>query len=171
MRSRYLLEINSLEDLEDLIEVNFLALNTMPPEEQAVGLRSSLASHRGQLLQRLGRHEEGLMWLKKSYTIRSHDKPFNPRESAFAADNAATGIATTNDFPEALKWYERARDHYLEWSNKQDSRRGELTPTVMINLGACLLYCGQIKQGRELLDKALAQVESTQPYNWARAAG
>jgi tetratricopeptide (TPR) repeat protein len=165
------LEINSLDDLADLIEVNTMALNAMPPEEQSISLQGSLTSHRGQLLLRLGKPEEGVKWLKKSYEIRSYDVPFNPRESAWAANNAATGIATLNNFAEALQWYSLARDHYLEWSNKQEENRGELSPTIMIEMGICLLWSGQPQQAKELLDGALVQIESTKPYNWARAAG
>ncbi|KAL2165951.1 hypothetical protein VTG60DRAFT_3571 [Thermothelomyces hinnuleus] len=50
------------------------------------------------------RPEEGIVWLKKSYEIQSRDIPFNPRESAFAADNAASGFATLNNFKEADAW-------------------------------------------------------------------
>ncbi|PVH86783.1 NB-ARC and TPR domain protein [Cadophora sp. DSE1049] len=155
---RYLLEINSLDDLADLIEVNTMALNTLPPEDQAISLQGSLTPHRGQLLLRLGKPEEGVQLLEKSYEIRSHNVPFSPRESAWAANNVATGMATLNDFTEALEWYERSRGHYLEWSNQQENK-GELSPTIMIEMGLCLVY------------SALRQIEYTNPYNWARAAG
>ncbi len=148
-----------------------MALNTLPPEDQAISLQGSLTSHRGQLLLRLGKPEEGVQWLKKSYEIRSHDIPFSPRESAWAANNAATGIATLNNFTEALEWYERSRGHYLEWPNQQEENKGELSPTIMIEMGLCLVWSGQPQAAQELLSSALRQIESTNPYNWARAAG
>lgn len=85
---RYLLEINSLDDLADLIEVNTMALNALPLKYQAIR-QSSITSHRGQLLLRLGKPEEGVQCLEKLYEIRSHDVPFNARESAWAANNVA----------------------------------------------------------------------------------
>jgi hypothetical protein len=109
INDRYLLEINTYTELEDLIQVNTMALGTLPQEEQIIGLQGSLTSHTGQLLIRLGKPFEGVEWLKKSYEIRTHDVPFNPRESAWAAENAANGIATLNDFAEAIRWYELAR--------------------------------------------------------------
>jgi hypothetical protein len=54
MMGSYLLEINSHVDLEDLIEVNTLALTTLPKEEQTVSPQGSLTSHKGQLLVFIG---------------------------------------------------------------------------------------------------------------------
>lgn len=166
----YLLELNSYEELEDLADVNTLALSTLPKEQQTVALQGSLTSHKGQLLVRLGKAEKGVVWLKKSYEIRKGDVPFNPRESAWAADNAATGIASLNQFSVATKWHERARDHFQEWSNQQTERRGEWPAEIMNSMGLGLVWSGKTQEARELMDGALQQVETTEPYNWAVAA-
>ena len=55
--NRYLLEINAYPELEDLIQVNTLALSNLAQEDQTIGIRGSFTSHRGQLLVRL----EGLL--------------------------------------------------------------------------------------------------------------
>lgn len=167
---RYLLELNSYEDLEDLAKVNSLAMSTLPEEEQIVSLQGSLTSHRGQLLVRLGKGVEGVEWLKKSYEIRSHDVPFHPRESAWAADNAATGIATLNKFEEAMEWYEKARDHFLEWSNTQTQGKGEWPAVLKTSMGRGLFWSGNVSEARALTLKSLKQVESAEPFNWALAA-
>ncbi|KAK1771978.1 hypothetical protein QBC33DRAFT_616154 [Phialemonium atrogriseum] len=44
---RYLLELNSYEELADLIEINTMALSTLPEQQQTIGLQGSLTSHRG----------------------------------------------------------------------------------------------------------------------------
>ncbi|OTA54814.1 Tetratricopeptide-like helical [Hypoxylon sp. EC38] len=167
---RYLLEINSHDELAGLIEINTIALNTLSKEEQTVSLQGSLTSHKGQLLVRLGNAAQGVEWLKKSYEIRSHDQPFNPRESSWAADNAATGIATLNNFAEAMKWHKLARDHFQEWSNKQVEHKGEWPAIIKNSMGLSLVWSGESKRARDLMNMALAQVESTEPYNWAVAA-
>ena len=167
---RYLLEINAYEDLEDLIEVNRMALEALPPEEQIIGLQGSLTSHTGQMLVRLGKPEEGVQWLRKSYEIRSHDKPFNPRESAWAAENAGNGIATLNEFAEAIEWLERARDHWLEWSNTQTTEKGEWPACIKKSLGMTLVWAGYSARARHITTLAMQQIESTKPYNWAMAA-
>ena len=107
--NRYLLEINAYPELQDLIEVNTLAFSTLAQGDQTIGIRESLTSYRGQLLVRLGRVSEGVEWLKKSYNVRARDIPFNPRELAWAAENAGNGIATINSFSEAIEWHELAR--------------------------------------------------------------
>ncbi|KAI0817305.1 Tetratricopeptide-like helical [Xylaria sp. FL0064] len=156
---RYLLELNSYDELADLLEVNRLAINTLPKMEQTVGLQGSLTSHQGQLLVRLGKAEEGVKWLKESYNIRRGDVPFNPRESSWAADNTATGLATLNRFAEATQWHERARDHFKEWSNQQTDRKGEWLVEIMNSMGLGLVWSGKAKPARELMDGALLQVE------------
>ena len=170
MDDRYLLEINSYTELEDLIQINSMALNTLPKEEQTIGLQGSLTSHTGQLYVRLGRPAEGVEWLKKSYEIRSQDVPFNPRESAWAAENAANGIASLNEFDKAIQWLERAHDHWLEWSNEQSVLRGAYPATLKKSIGRILVWAGQFERARAICDQAIQEIESTEPYNWAMAA-
>jgi hypothetical protein len=166
----YLLEINAYTELQDLIEVNTVALSTLPKEDQSIALQGSLTSHTGQLLVIIGKPSEGVEWLKKSYEIRSHDVPFNLRESAWAAGNAANGIASLNNFPEAVQWQELARDHWLEWSNKQDIDRGAWPADLQRGMGMTLIWSGQSQQARDVSTLAIRQIESTEPYNWAMAA-
>jgi hypothetical protein len=167
-RGRYLIELNSYDELEDLLDVNALAFDTLPEEEQTVGLQGPLTSHRGQMLVRQGKADEGVPWLKKSYAIRSRDN--NPRELAWAAENAAEGIASANNFTESIRWQEQARDIYQEWSNKQTERRGEWPAFIMYSMGLGLIWSGQSKRARHLMNEASEQVESTEPYNWPVAA-
>jgi hypothetical protein len=96
--------------------------------------------------------------------------PFHPRESAWAAENGATGFATLNNFDEAMEWYNRTRDHLLEWSNQQADRKGHCPATIMRSMGMGLIWSGWPKEAREVLNWALEQAESTEPYNWAVAA-
>lgn len=61
------------------MDVNTMALESLPESQRLAGLQGSLTSHKGQVLCRLGSPEKGVVWLKKSYEIRSHDVPFSPR--------------------------------------------------------------------------------------------
>ncbi|KAL9044436.1 MAG: hypothetical protein Q9214_002424, partial [Letrouitia sp. 1 TL-2023] len=106
----------------------------------------------------------------KSYEIRSHDVPFNPRESAWAAENAANGIASLNEFDEAIRWQERARDHWLEWSNKRSVLRVTYPAMIKKSIAMILAWAGQSKRARTICDQAIQQLDSTEPYNWATAA-
>ncbi|KAI1737183.1 hypothetical protein F4680DRAFT_460693 [Xylaria scruposa] len=167
---RYLLEINAYTDLEDLIEINTMALETLNLENRTIALQGSLTSHRGQLLVRLGKPQAGVNWLRRSYDIRSHDVPFNDRESAWAAENLANGIATLNQFPEAIEWYERARNHWQTWSNQQAVGTGEWPACIKKSMGMALVWSGDPVRARSVAKMALDQIESTEPYNWAMAA-
>lgn len=170
MDDRYLLEINAYTELDDLIQVNRIVLSSLPKEEQTIGLQGSLTSHTGQLLVRLGKPAEGVEWLRKSYEIRSHDVPFNPRESAWAAENAANGIASLNEFDEAIRWQELAHEHWLEWSDKQSVSRGAYPACLKKSIPMILAWAGQSKRARAICDQAIQQIDSTEPYNWAMAA-
>ena len=160
----YLLEINAYTELQGVIEVNTIALSTLPREDQSIALQGSLNSHPGQLLVIIDKPAEGVKWLKQSYEISSHDVPFNLRESAWAAGNAANGIASLNDFAEAIKWQELARDHWLEWSNKQDTGRGAWTADLQRGMGMTLIWSGQLQPVREVSTLPIQQIESTEPY-------
>ncbi|KAG8161020.1 hypothetical protein KVR01_009284 [Diaporthe batatas] len=167
--SRYLLEINAYSELEDLIQVNTTALGTLSEVDRTINLQGSLTSHRGQLLVRLGSPHEGVNWLRKSYKVRSQLKPLNLRESAWAAENAANGIATINEFPEAVQWHEKARDHWLEWSEK-NGQQGTWPAVLKKSMGTTLIWAGQLENARNVLNQAMEQIETTEPYNWAMAA-
>jgi predicted Zn-dependent protease len=149
------------------MEVNTIALESLPQDQRLVGLQASLTSHKGQVLCRLGNPEEGVVWLKKSYKIRSRDVPFNPRESAFAADNTASGFATLNDFKEADVWYSRAQYHYQEWLEQQPASNGQLAPSLLRSRAEGMIFSGRPKEARELVMQALAQIELAKPFNWA----
>ena len=168
--NRYLLEINAYPELEDLIQVNTCALGSLDHEDQTIGIRGSLTSHKGQLFVRLGRASEGVKWLKESYNVRTRDIPFNPRESAWAAENAGNGVATTNAFSDAIKWHELARDHWLEWSKTNSPDEGVWPAVLKKSMGTTLLWAGQRERARDLIDQAMQQIESTEPYSWAMAA-
>lgn len=166
---RYLIEINAYSELEDLINVNTMALETLSVEDRTVNLQGSLTSHKGQLLVRLGKPLEGVEWLRKSYNIRSQAVPFDPRESSWAAENAANAIATVNEFAEAIRWQESARDHWLEWS-EQNGEPGAWPAVLKKSMGTTLIWANQRERARDVLSQAIAQIEAAEPYNWAMAA-
>lgn len=147
-----------------------MAIGSVPREEQTISLQGSLTSHRGQLNLRFGKTEEGVKWLKKSYEIRSRDVPLKALELAWAADNLAAGLGSINDFTEALKWCEIARDHYLDGTGQQKNGSEESRPTLMINTATNLFRSGQPKKAKALLKEALDQIDSKKPYDWYRAS-
>ncbi|KAH8587882.1 hypothetical protein B0O99DRAFT_694027 [Bisporella sp. PMI_857] len=124
-------------------------MSTLLQCDQTIGLQGSLTSHTGQLLVRLG----------KSYEIPLHDEPFNDWESAWAAENAANGMATLNDFTEAVRWQELARDHWLKWSNRQETQTEEWPACIKKSMGMTLVWGGWPDRARVMVADALDQIE------------
>jgi hypothetical protein len=146
-----------------------MAMKTIPKQAHSVQveLEQELPSHRGQLLARIGRPEEGIKDLEVSYEVIKTDDPAHPRfwiEMAWGAENLANGVATVNDWPRAVKLQEEARDNWL---------KGDPSSWAAIlkkSMGTTLLWAGQLDRARVVLTEGIKQVESTEPYNWATAA-
>ncbi|KAJ8132131.1 hypothetical protein O1611_g1492 [Lasiodiplodia mahajangana] len=166
MCQRYLLELHNHAELQDLVAVNYLAIASLP-QEQAVGLRASLTSHKGQSLVFVGKPEEGMEYLEQSYEIRRDDVPFDPRESAWAASNVAMGLATLNRFEEAIKWYNIAQDHFMGWAKEQTGQEWELPADVTCYGGSIYFWARQIETARTLISEAKRRAEAEQPFSWA----
>jgi tetratricopeptide (TPR) repeat protein len=162
----YLLEVNAFDNALDLIEVNTLAIATMPKQSHTVevNLKGVLASHKGQILARIGRVEEGVKYLKIAYDTLATDEPFDPCNLAWEAENSADGFATLNNFSEAVKWQEKARDLWLEYN------KTEWPAMLKKHMGTALLWAGQRERAREILAEGMKQLTGTEPYYWALAA-
>lgn len=167
---RYLLETNLYKELEDLLEVDEMALKTVPIEEQTNDMPSSITSYKGQLYVRTGKAIEGMKILKKSYDIRAGAVPEDVRETAWALENAGNGIATTNALDEAIIWLERSISTWLRWAETEGPEKGVYPAVLKKSYGMILVWAGQYEKARTVLEEGIQQIESTTPYNWAMAA-
>ncbi len=149
-----------------------MAIDTLPQDNSITHLRGSLTSHLGQRLPRTGEPVKGVEWLRKSYEIRLTDVPLKPRESAWAAGNLADGLGTCNNFPEAIKWHEIARKHWLEWSNAHSSTLGSWPIGFQGGMACTLTWAGSsnAKQAHELILQAKQEIDSTEPFDWGLGA-
>lgn len=169
---RFLIETNNYNDLLDLLEINSMVAATIPPQPLSihVDLEGELASHRGQALVRVGRADEGIPYLQRSYKMFAMDQPRNLREEAWCAENLADGLASTNNFIEAVRFQETARDHWLDWAKDNSEDKTEWPAILKWGMGTNLIWAGQNEQSRSVLVQGLSQLEATKPYNWAMAA-
>jgi uncharacterized protein HemY len=165
-----LLEVNLYKELEDLLEVDQIALDTVPIEEQTNDMPSSITSYKGQLYVRTGKAIEGMEILKKSYGIRARAVPEDVRETAWALENAGNGIATTNALEESLQWQERAIATWLRWAETQSSEKDVYPAVLKKSYGMVLVWAKRYEKARKILEEGIQQIESTKPYNWAMAA-
>jgi tetratricopeptide (TPR) repeat protein len=144
-------------------------ISSLTPAIQAE-LEGNLLSHKGQLLSKLGLGEESVECLKLAYKIFAGYDPYDPREAAWGAENLANGIATINNFPEAVRWQEKAREHWLDYSRDHSADKTEWAAILKKSMGTTLLWAGQRARARDILTEALKQMESETPYNWAMVA-
>lgn len=172
MDHSYLIETNGYNDLLDLLEVNAMAIPTIPPQPSSIqiDLEGELASHSGQALARVGKVEEGVKQLKLSYEIFAKAQPRNLREEAWCAENLADGIASTNNFQEAVRFQEKARELWLAWAEDNSEDKTEWPAVLKWGMGTNLIWAGQNHYSRDILTQGLAQLESVKPYNWAMVA-
>lgn len=172
MDCRYLIETNGYNDLLDLSEVTAMALATIPPQSRdtQIELEGDLASHRGQALERVGGTEEGVQQLKMAYELFATAQPRNLREEAWCAENLADGIASTNNFEEAVRWQERAREHWLDWAKDNSDDKTEWPAILKWGMGTNLIWARQNQDSRDILTHGLNQLEAAKPYNWAMIA-
>ncbi|KAF2722639.1 NB-ARC and TPR domain protein [Polychaeton citri CBS 116435] len=169
---RYLIECNGYNDLLALVEVNHMALQTIPPQPWTVyvDLEGSLASHWGQVLGRTGQAEEGVKHLKVAYDLFCKDDPRNLQEEAWCAENLADGYASTNDFLDALKFQEEARDRWLDWAKDNSKDKTEWPAILKWGMGNNLIWAGRNGEAKDILSQGLDQLEAAEPYNWAMVA-
>ncbi|KAI1114464.1 P-loop containing nucleoside triphosphate hydrolase protein [Nemania sp. NC0429] len=169
---RYLIETNGYNDLLELVEVNALAMPTIPeqPRNIQVDLEGSLASHTGQALGRVGRLHEGVVKLRLAYDLYCTDEPRNLREEAWCAENLADGLASLNKFSEAVAFQEKARDCWLEWARGNSEDKTEWPAILKWGMGNNLVWAGPVSRAQDVLLEGLDQLESAKPYNWAMVA-
>ncbi|EEP78975.1 predicted protein [Uncinocarpus reesii 1704] len=169
---KYLIETNGYNDLLDLLEVNAMAIPTIPPQPKSIqaDIEGDLASHRGQALARVGRAEEGVKELKLSYEIFASSQPRNLREEAWCAESLADGIASMNNYPEAVIFQEKAREHWLEWAKDNSADTTEWPAILKWGMGNNLIWAGENQRSRDILTQGLEQLEGAKPYNWAMVA-
>jgi tetratricopeptide (TPR) repeat protein len=158
------------KELEDLLEVDQMALDTVPIEDQTNDMPSSITSYKGQLYVRTGKAIQGMEILKKSYDIRAGFIPEDIRETAWALENAGNGIATANALDEAITWLERSIATWLRWDETEGPEKGVYPAVLKKSYGMILVWAGHYEKARKLLEEGVQQIESTTPYNWAMAA-
>jgi len=93
----------------------------------------------GQALARVGKFEEAVVQLELSYKIFSIAEPLNLREEAWCAENLADGIASTNNFAEAVRFQEEARDHWLNWAKENSEDKTEWPAILKWGMGTNLI--------------------------------
>ncbi|KAK3348911.1 hypothetical protein B0T25DRAFT_546787 [Lasiosphaeria hispida] len=81
----------------------------------------------------------------------------NQKHLCYISSNLGYTSDTANDHTAALEWFNKSR----EWWGF------DFPPHILMNRARCLVYLGEYKGAKDLLDKLFAQVREAQTVNWA----
>ncbi|GFF21642.1 hypothetical protein ATEIFO6365_0015021400 [Aspergillus terreus] len=166
---RYLYEINALRDLEDVCEVNMLAVEALEDKEKAIDIAAWTLSLQASMDESTGKVQKAIELNTKGYRMRLEEKPLKGGLLGGFEQNLAYNYNTANDHEMALTWFEKSRDTWIAWNVKEG--RGAVWPTVTKkNTARCLVYLGQYDKAQELLDIAITEFKQEKPLNWAMLA-
>ncbi|OBT61237.1 hypothetical protein VE03_09669 [Pseudogymnoascus sp. 23342-1-I1] len=166
---RYAYEANALRDLEDLCEVNLIAVNTLDNEDQTADLIASILSHQANMYECIGKAEKAIELNKRGYEMRLREVPLKHGLLAGFESNLGYNYNTANDHKTALLWFEKARDRWLAWTASQGKKPG--WPIHMKkNMARCLVYLHDLAGARDLLHISIAEFKNSELLNWAMLA-
>ncbi|KAK4059480.1 hypothetical protein Trihar35433_10756 [Trichoderma harzianum] len=166
---RYLYEINAFKELEDVCELNLLAVDTLDDQEQAIDIKASTLSHRANMYESIGRVEEAIELNTKGYNMRLKEEPCKGGLLGGFEQNLGYSYNTGNQHETALKWFEKSRVTWTEWNVKED-READWPTVTKKNTARCLVYLGRYEEAQSLLDVSIREFKQEKPLNWAMLA-
>ncbi|KAE8313083.1 hypothetical protein BDV41DRAFT_577036 [Aspergillus transmontanensis] len=166
---RYLYETNAVEELEDVCEVNLLAVETLDNSELATDIAASTLSHQVSMYESTGGVHKAIELNAKGYKMRLGERPLKGGLLGGFEQNLGYNYNTANDHHTARTWFERSRDTWIALNVKQ-GREADWPTVTMRNMARCFVYLGQYDKARELLDMAINEFKRGQPFNWAMMA-
>ncbi|KAJ4312434.1 hypothetical protein N0V84_009926 [Fusarium piperis] len=116
---RYLYEINALKDLQDMCEVNLLAVETLDDKEQANDITAWTLSLQASMYESTGKAQKAIELNMKGYEMRLGEVPLKGGLLGGFEQNLAYNYNTANDHETALRWFEKSRDTWIAWNIKE----------------------------------------------------
>ena len=152
-----------------MCNVNIDAVGTLENQKNIDDLLPHIYSQQANMYEGLGDAKKAIELNKKGYEIRLLA---NPRDEPFCygfESNIGYTHNTANDHESAMRWFEKARDRWLEFVDKTGKK--ESYPSVLKkNMARCLVHMGKTAEARPLLGTAIAEFKSTKPLNWGMLA-
>ncbi|KAL6832199.1 P-loop containing nucleoside triphosphate hydrolase protein [Trichoderma camerunense] len=166
---RYLYEINAFKELEDVCELNLLAVETLNDQEQAIDIKASTLSHQANMYESIGRVEEAIELNTKGYNMRLEEEPRKGGLLGGFEQNLGYNYNTANQHEKALMWFERSYITWAEW-NEKEGREADWPTVTKKNTARCLVYLGRYEEAQSLLDISIREFKQEKPLNWAMLA-
>ncbi|KAK0747419.1 pfs domain-containing protein [Apiosordaria backusii] len=157
--ARYLLESFSLQDLEVTCTVNMAAVELLDSCLEREDLSGTILSHQAQMAECLGEGEKAVRLNKEEYDLRLLKPSQNRELLCYTSSNLGYCSNTANDHTAALEWFDKSR----EWWGSEAG----FPPQILMNRARCLVYLGEYKEAKELLDTFFAQIGEAQTVSWA----
>ena len=164
-----MVESHNFEDLEDMCEVNRIAMSTLEPSEETVDLECTILSHIAIKHESLGNSKKALDIATKGYRLRLEQRPPNQVILAWTENNLGYTSNSANDHKKAAWYFERARSR---WGSMRglDSKPILWPTTQKTNLGRCLVYLCKYEEAQCTLEEAIKEFKFNHPVNWAMLA-
>ncbi|KAH0553214.1 hypothetical protein GP486_006614, partial [Trichoglossum hirsutum] len=166
---RYLYEANALTDLENLCDVNMVAVETLEDGHRKDDLKASIMSHQANLAESLGDAEKAIDLNKRVYEIRLQEKPMKQALLCYVTNNLGYCHNTANDHKSSLEWFQRSRDWWAALVESQGETQG-CPPFILKNTARCMVYLNDLKGAEEMLNISIPQLKNAKPLNWAMLA-
>ncbi|KAK4060264.1 uncharacterized protein Triagg1_10814 [Trichoderma aggressivum f. europaeum] len=166
---RYLYEINAFKELEDVCELNLLAVDTLEDQEQAIDIKASTLSHHASMYESIGRVEEAIELNIKGYNMRLEEEPRKGGLLGGFEQNLGYNYNTANQHETALVWFEKSRVTWTAW-NVNEGREADWPTVTKKNTARCLVYLGRYEEAQSLLDVSIREFKQEKPLNWAMLA-
>ncbi|PKK40991.1 hypothetical protein CI102_14883 [Trichoderma harzianum] len=166
---RYLYEINAFKELEDVCELNLLAVDTLDDQEQAIDIKASTLSHQASMYESIGRVEDAIEPNTKGYNMRLEEEPRKGGLLGGFEQNLGYNYNTANQHETALMWFEKSRVTWTEW-NATEGRESDWPTVTKKNTARCLVYLGKYEEAQPLLDASIREFQQEKPLNWAMLA-
>lgn len=165
----YLLETQNWRELEDLVTVNRIAMETIPEPGKEIYLFSSTEIHVATMWAFRGRFKMALESLLKAHSLKIAESPLDLQNICWVEDNLATIYACLGDFDTAIEWSERSRATWMHWS-KSTGVEFKCPPLLKLTHGRILAHGGWLNEARVQLVEAIDGLLSAEPFVWAPTA-
>lgn len=167
--SRYLVELNSWSELEDLVSVSKTAIGTLATQDPELWMRSATETHVGQMHSRQGHYYAALSSLLRACDIKNSAQQVDLVTLCWTQDNIGINYNCMLELESALEWHTRAHATWKRHSEKEgiDVR---YPPLILSNYGRTLSYMGRFEGARKALKEALGVLLTELLLNWGLAA-
>ncbi|KUJ17107.1 uncharacterized protein LY89DRAFT_782305 [Mollisia scopiformis] len=173
---RYMMEIASFTELEDVAAVATQAFKALDTQKQDSELSAKLSNLSGVMWAHRGQFRKSEEYLKRALAIRTEQKPDNLDEKSWAYTDLGNCVSSLNRHDEALRLHEKAEelrrlstdqlaDRFTSLELRiEDGRLSESTAVGNQNIGRTLRFLGRLEDAHARLKLAMGQLKVSENF-------